>query len=432
MVSTVEDFLRMIIPYSIRKRRFYRYILKGYEREKICRNLVCNIRQSNRAKVLFIASTLPMWRYQDVVELLSKDGRFDVSIVICPLRRYDSVEAKRTVDELKDFFASRGMAVPSTIDAGFSLDKWFVEIDPDLIFYCQQYDHFYNNVLDYENNPNRLWGFIPYGLITIKEGFVYNSELHNLAWRVYEASPLHLKTARKIMANDARNVRIVGEPHADEYMGPRGKDPWRNIGDGKQRKRVIWAPHFSIHENWLLYRASFTWLYDVMVELARKYADQVQFVFKPHPHLYDTLCKHPDWGKQRTDDYYRLWEEMPNTQLETGEFIELFMHSDGMIHDCGSFTGEYMFTRKPVMFMSKDFKSVRNMADDFGRRCLDLHNVGTSPDDADNFIKEIILTDNDPLRDKREKFFREHLLPPNGNTVAENVYVDLVKSLGLR
>lgn len=431
-MKIVKEILRAVTPYSIRKKRYYYNILNGKEREKLCEERIREIENKNHVNVLFLASLLPMWRYQELVDILSKDSRFNVSILICPFRRYLEDEAKNTVKELKTYFASRGLDVPSTTDPGFNLDEWFGKVNPDIIFYCQHYENFYDNIVDYEHNGTKLWGYIPYGLLTMRENLVYNTEFHNLAWRVYEPTALHLTTARKIMANDARNVRIVGEPHADRYLGERGDDPWRKMNDDKVRKRVIWAPHFSIQEHDILHRASFLWLSDNMVEIARKYADSVQFAFKPHPHLYDVLCKHSAWGKKKTDAYYRLWAEMPNTQLESGEFIELFMHSDGMIHDCGSFTGEYMFTRKPVMFMSKDINRIRKDADDFGSRCLDLHNIGESANDAERFIEDIILSGNDNMKEKREQFYAEYLLPPNGNTVAENIYNDLVNSLRLQ
>jgi DivIVA domain-containing protein len=63
-------------------------------------------------------------------------------------------------------------------------------------------------------------------------------------------------------------------------------------------------------------------------EFAEKYADRIQWAFKPHPLLRDTLYQHPDWGKERTDAYYGRWESMPNTQLETGAYVELFKQSD--------------------------------------------------------------------------------------------------------
>lgn len=168
-----------------------------------------------------------------------------------------------------------------------------------------------------------------------------------------------------------------------------------------------------------------------MIELAKKYADEVQFAFKPHPHLHSVLSDNLGWGRAKTDAYFQSWATMPNTQLEEGKFQDLFKWSDGMIHDCGSFTGEYMFVKKPVIFMSKDINGIVRKADDFGKKCLNLHYVGKSLEDADNFIKNVILTGDDPMKEERQRFYDEYLLPPNGKTVAENIHDDLVTSLGL-
>ena len=65
-----------------------------------------------------------------------------------------------------------------------------------------------------------------------------------------------------------------------------------------------------------------------MVELAKKYQDSIQFAFKPHPVLKFRLIN--IWGEQKTEEYYKLWETMPNTQLETGDYIDLFLTSDAL------------------------------------------------------------------------------------------------------
>lgn len=90
-----------------------------------------------------------------------------------------------------------------------------------------------------------------------------------------------------------------------------------------------------------------------------------------------------------------------------------------------------MFVKKPVIFMSKDINGIVRKADDFGKKCLNLHYVGKSLEDADNFIKNVILTGDDPMKEERQRFYDEYLLPPNGKTVAENIHDDLVTSLGL-
>ncbi|MCM1070481.1 MAG: CDP-glycerol glycerophosphotransferase family protein [Bacteroides sp.] len=428
----LKTIIRHIIPYSIRKRRYYINKLHGRENEEKNRRLVEEISRRNEVKVLFIASTLPMWRYQGVVDLMRKDPRFKVSIIIAPFSRFNEAESISEVAALRKFFVEKGIPdVPSTIDSNFDVRQWFVRQNHDLIFYCQQYAGNYGDYLEYDNHNDKLWGYIPYGLITLKEQFVYNTIFLNLAWRVYQASPLHLKTSKQIMRNDAINVRVVGEPNADKYLSQRGEEVWLKMDDEIIRKRIIWAPHFSISNNSPLNRASFLWLFDGMLEIARKYSDKVQFAFKPHPLLYTTLCDLDGWGKKRTDEYYKKWADMPNTQFESGDFTELFMQSDGMIHDCGSFTGEYMFTQKPVIFATRDWKGVRRIADEFGRKCLDLHYVANQLSDIEDFIQNIILSGKDSKIDKRRDFFNRYLLPPGGRSVAENVYNDIVKSLRL-
>ena len=43
----------------------------------------------------------------------------------------------------------------------------------------------------------------------------------------------------------------------------------------------------------------------------------------------------------------KLW----NAQMVDGRYIEVFKHSDAMIHDCGSFSLEYFYAHKPMMFL---------------------------------------------------------------------------------
>ena len=55
------------------------------------------------------------------------------------------------------------------------------------------------------------------------------------------------------------------------------------------------------------------------------------------------------------------WESLSNAQLETGKYVDLFMTSDAMIHDCGSFTIEYHYTLKPVMYLVKGEEHTKMM-----------------------------------------------------------------------
>lgn len=396
------------------------------ERESILDDLT---RSGRPIRVLFIASSLPMWRGQGLFDLLNKDTRFEPKIIICPLKRFNEDEAKKYSEDIYIYLKKIGIDAVLGNDPNFNIQKFLAEFNPDIIFPSQPYHGILGNQLDFEFNKNRIYCYIPYALLTVKNDFAYNDELNNLCWRYYLPSILHYNTAKKKMANKASNVKIVGEIDYDKFQKST-EDPWKKIPDGKKRKKIIWAPHFSISPSDALHRSSFLWLYDVMPNIANKYRDTIQIAFKPHPNLYSVLCKLEGWGRDKANQYYSKWAEMYNTQLEEGSFIDLFSHSDAMIHDSGSFTGEYMFVNKPVMFTTKNLQFVRNWADDFGLKCLDLHYIGKNDDDIANFIEDVVLGGNDRMKLARGEFFKRYLIPPNERSVAENIYNDLLVSLG--
>lgn len=422
---------RAIIPYYLRKRISFYRLYGGNNYQKKINNFALKIGEKRPIKVLFIVSNLPMWRGESLYNLLQNDKRFEAKIIITPFSRYNKEESIRQVGMLKKHFVDVGVYhVSSVTDENFNIKNWLDEFDPDIVFPCQHYTCSYDNCLDIEWNMHRLMAYIPYGTPTMQDQFVYNTQFHNLAWRVYHATPLHLKSARKLMANNAINVRITGEPDFDKFKNSHG-NPWKEFQDGKPRKRIIWAPHFSIDRaNNILHRASFLWMYEEMLKLAQKYKDSVQFVFKPHPHLFITLVHRSDWGREKAEEYYNQWASSYNTQISEGDFIDLFKTSDAMIHDCGSFTGEYMMTGNPVMFMTKDIDNLSNDADDFGSKCLDVHYFGQNMKDVETFIDEIVIKGNDPKYESRKEF-KDKMFQASEGTVAERIYSDILKGLGL-
>ena len=167
-------------------------------------------------------------------------------------------------------------------------------------------------------------------------------------------------------------------------------------------------------------QSNFLWMATFMLELANKYSDSLQFVFKPHPRLYSELVKHKDWGEEKTQLYYNEWANRSNTQIETGEYIDLFMTSDAMIHDCGSFSVEYHYSGNPVMFISDDFEKLVAEKGTFGQLAMRQHYVGENQQDIINFIENVVLKGDDPMKEGREQFKKDYLLPPKGKTVAQN------------
>lgn len=395
--------------------------------------LVNEIAGRGHVNVVIFAMSVAMWRYQHLYEVMKRDRRFTVNVVISPAKDYEYKQKLEDVTKLRNYFKNHNVDfVDFDIEGNTEPIDIRSQFNPDIIFYPQPYEHLLCKEHDCVNFYDLLLCYYPYAFLTGKGKLSYDFHFHNLAWRLYNPLQAHLDEARKTAWNKGRNIRIVGYPNADDYMKPSFTDVWKPINDGKTRKRIIWAPHFTIAESFgQIPRANFLWVASFMTELAREYKDEIQIALKPHPRLLTELYRHPDWGKTKANEFYELWANMENTQLETGDFVDLFMTSDAMIHDSGSFTVEYHYSLKPVMFISRDINYFKQGQTEQSCKSIDAHYIGSNEDEIKQFVKEVVLGGCDPMYSIRERFKNDYLLPPNGKTVAENTMDDLIKSLSL-
>lgn len=422
--------MRQLINQHIIKplKRVYRtqFKYKIAQQKKRYERIVSRVREGGRCRVVFIASSLPMWRYQQLVKLMIKDGRFDLRIAIIPFKAYTAEDRRRDAEQLMEYFSAA--KIPAEIVDDFARLK--AEFQPDMIVYPQPYDTSYDDeAANWMANRDCLIVHTPYSVPLSEFEWYINIPMHNLAWRFYVASEIHADVSRRIADNRGENAVIIGEPHADEFKEALKADPWKPMSDGKERKRLIWAPHFSIVSYNMFDRPDFNWSYKIMRELAVRHRDTLQIAFKPHPRLKSELYKHPDWGPERTDEFYRFWAEGENTQLETGDFVELFKSSDAMVHNCGSFTAEYLFTGKPVGYITRNLAGIKADMNDFGRACQDAHYTLDSEEALSQFIEHTVLGGADPMKEEREATLQRILYRPQTGSVAAEMMKDLTKSL---
>ena len=237
------------------------------------------------------------------------------------------------------------------------------------------------------------------------------------------------KKGAMIALNKGKNVKVVGFTAFDQFA-----DCGRTIQWKKQecdKKKVIWAPHYSITDKGPIHHGSFLEIYDTMLEMARQFQTDIQFAFKPHPRLLSELYEYPVWGKERTDNYYRCWKDGNNTQLVTGDYVDLFLSSDAMIHDSVSFMAEYHFSHQPALYITGDVQQTKRQLNELGNRAIDAHYLGKQKSEIISFLENVVLRGEDPLRNKRLAFYNDYLIPPGGKSVAEIIYEDLIESLKL-
>lgn len=372
------------------------------------------IRERGVARVALVTSSLSMWRLEGVWRLMQDDPAFDCRIILVPFAKLSAEDKAFELGKLRNYFDSKGIK--------YFKEEEFSAFDPDIVFYQQFYSHSYKDPVRALHNEHRLLCYAPYGVMFIDKKWQYDSRFHRRAWKIYMQSEAHKQTSRRLCANSAENVVVVGDADSDSFAAASYADPWKSQDNPK--KRIIWAPH---HKK--LGRDSFEWTAEEMKRVAVDYSDRCQFAFKPHPRLKTELLKSPDWGPQKTQEFYDFWEKGGNTQLETGGFIELFRGSDAMIHDCNSFIAEYLYTRKPVLFLSSNTSRIRSTFGKFGKDALDAHYTGDNSSAIREFIDKTVLGSEDPKKAERERFYETYLKSSDDTGFAARIVEDIKVSI---
>lgn len=388
------------------------------------------VREKARASVVFIVSSLSMWRFQELYEMLRQDTRFSLHFALYPFPSFGLEQRKTSIEEICAYCEEHDIAYLNLSQEEFPGAVLREQLQPDILFYQQSYNQLYNNDLDAPFQVKSLNCYIPYSIRTSTGAWVYRNYLSETAWRLFYCAELHREEAGRILYNKGRNICVVGDCMLDNLAAASGRDVWKP--QEKPKKRVIWAPHFSILDGDFLHRDSFTWVSECMLEMAQKYQEQIQFAFKPHPRLLSELQKHPSWGEIKAKAYYDRWKNGANTQLECGPYSDLFKGSDAMIHDSGSFSVEYHFTGKPVMFTSRDMAESVQGQNELGREGILAHYQGANKDDICSFLENVVLAGTDPMKPVRLAFCEKYFPSYKEGKAAGRIYHEILKGLNFK
>lgn len=395
---------------------------------KLHRKAVEKIRaKKGPLNVVFFAIFDSVWKYDLLYQLMEKDDRFNPVILVCPVVNYGRENMLSNMNKCYDLFSQKGYKVIRSYNE--ESDTYVdvrTELSPDVIFYTNPYKGLIDDRYYIKNYLDILTVYVSYNFPNAKsQDFNYGQLLHNLVWRRYVETRGELNTANTYPKNINLNARYTGYPGIDVFLNKnaRFKDEWK-IKDGNV-KRIIWAPHHTITEYAAVFYSTFLDYCEYMFEIAEKYEGKIQICFKPHPLLKNRLEKL--WGKDKTQLYYTRWQNLRNGMVNDGDYEDLFMTSDAIMHDCGSFIGEYLYCRKPAMYLSNG-KSFLEQYNELANKCLENYYIGKNKDDIKKFIENVI-DGIDPLKEKREEFFLKELLPPSGRFASENIIEDLIKEL---
>lgn len=405
----------------------YNKILNTIIKNKVKANIPIN--------VAFFIHESSKWKYESIYRLMESNKHFKPYIVVVPFAS-GVIKGYHVIDkmiEVYHFFKDRNYNVylPLSSDKKTILKLNGTPYEPDLIFYmncwheCGKYKQF-----SYKSNLDKLQAYVPYAwMISNRLIEHFNRDFHNCMWEIFYETPIHVKLAQKTAINHGINAIATGYPLLDIFFNPtyKPKNVWKP--QNKKKKRIIWAPHHHILEKNKC--SNFLFIADMMVQLAQKYQDEIQIAFKPHPELAKKLdTSIIGWNERRRKEYYQKWASMPNTQLEEGEYIDLFLTSDGMIQDCGSFTAEYTCTYKPMLFLIAN-PNVTKEWNECGIEILKHLYTSDKGRNIEYFIKEVIIEGKDIMLPERQRFVDNYLKPKGNKNATQTIYDILIDKFKL-
>lgn len=405
------DVIRTHVPF------LYRWWIKQSRKRTIIG--AQSLQGKKRIDVAFILAVPGTWKLDYVFKTMQKSDKYHPYVVIIPytvFKDYSKEENEKTIRRTEEFVKDRGFeyVIPRDEKTG----KWIdikKTLNPDIVFFTCPYKDMERKYHAY-HFVDKLTCYVSYGFTSMKL-FKNNFDklAINMAGCYFLETPVHKRFAQQYSHARGRNCYVTGYPGCEVYLRDDylPQEVWRPQEHPK--KRIIWAPHHTIDGTFSV--STFLDVCDIMLDIANRYSDRVQFAFKPHQLLKFKLIT--IWGEERTNNYYRQWEQLPNCQLEEGGYIDLFIGSDAMMHDSCSFTTEYLYQRKPVMYLLKN--NPQDVFNDFGIMSFEQHYPGRTREDIEHFIEDVVLAGNDPMREGREHFFKEYLGPYKGKLPSENI-----------
>lgn len=433
----IKSSIKKIIPkFVIKALRYLKEKLYDNAKKKFIflkmrkkhKYLLNEIKGKEKVKIIFLVIRRSVWKVDPVFKKMLADPFFEPLILVIPDTTYNEELMWEEMNETFKYFEAKGY--PTEFAYKEESNKWTAlhEMKPDIIFFTDP--HNLTRKEYYEDAYlNYLSCYVPYHHEVGSYGSnigQYNQKIHNALWYIFSSHKASYELFAKTSAAKASNVIVTGYPAMEELLNKEKennyRDAWKSSSDG--RLRVIWAPHHTISDPNLPY-SNFIEYASEFQDLALKYKSKVIWAFKPHPILKSKLYLHSDWGKVKTDLFYSFWAEQPFSQLEEGEYFDLFLSSDIMIHDSGSFLAEYLYLRKPVMYLLSE-KNHNSYYSDFGIKALESCEIGKCFDDVKKFIDKSLLG-KAKIKLEQQQFISDEIDPYFKNTMPSEVIISTLK-----
>ena len=413
---------KTIPPITLRCARLLRRVayrparrIRGWQSYIRHKRLLARHRGTRPISVMFLISNTASWKVGPVFARMIQDPDFEPIAAICPITGGALLtEAKKAAELSRVYLDSQGFPYVNMV--GLDVEQTRAEIrriDPHLVFFTNPHN-LVPTYLHQEILTSRLTCYVPYHHEVMAYGDhqeQYNQYSHNAFWRIFvshEQSRQSYETTR--IRRDA-GVIVTGFPACEPLLAPvqaREPSPWKQ--QERKKKRVIYAPHWLLRPD--IKMATIDTFGEAIMNLAQKYRDDVQWALRPHPMLKSSLMETLKWEPKRIEDFFSFWEQSDFCQIHEDDYLPLFLTSDAIVHDSGSFLAEYLYMKKPAMYLMTDQTGERYF-NEFGRRAIAACDIGRSSEDIERFLNQLINSENDNENENAadRSFFTNEIAP---------------------
>lgn len=424
-INTLAKILSFWLPIRNYRRKLrekilhYLNLLESKKSQK--RNLVLlkqiknKVKNNQKINITFLIMYDSVFPAQKIFEMMQDDPIFNASLLVIPDTSRNHANMLLQLEKTFNFYSKK---FPNVYLSYNSTNNTFKNIstDNDIICACSPYDnmtHPFYQIATLKNT--NLVIYFDYGLI-VSNWYIHSSNNHLILHHIYRYYTYY----ESHFSKQFKNSKICGCLKMDSLANI------QKISSSK--KRIIIAPHHTIDIFPDIAFSNFLTYYDFFLSLPKKYS-QIEWIFRPHPLLFINLKNNNIWSEEKIQQYLDKLKNYKNVIYQNGgDFFDVFVNSDGLIHDCGSFMVEYLYTNHPACYLLKDKEKNQNNFNDFALNCIDVHYKAYNENDIINFIEEVILNSKDSLKEKREIFFNQNIKHDYPNT-AKNVIFELKKEI---
>lgn len=386
VMATYRSF-RLFLQRKYRILKYRKLIKQTQEHYKTIAERIKNRGNKSIRFASYVVYDSTFGAYELMELMIARQNNYSPKIVICPDVARGEHHLREQYKKTKEFFVNK-YGKEYVIDGYDEATGSFIDVSDqfDIIYCANPYDAMVNKVhgVQYLSTRNVLPVYITYCFQPNKYTFGVMSLLEvSLFWKVFTDTQYTMSEYQRYELIKGKNVELTGYAKMDSL----GKYASRE----RSKKRIIISPHHTI-TNTALPLSNFLKYKDFILTLPQKFP-QVNFVFRPHPLLFINMINEGFWTEKDRDAYIISLRRVGIEYSAGGDYFDLFVNSDALIHDCSSYMVEYLYLDKPCCFVKKD--NTETFLSKLGNECLKCHDVATNEQEIESFIQRVVSNSYD-------------------------------------